>query len=33
MSAVQKYEKGKIKNIYISTIELFSKALHCSPLY
>jgi len=33
MSAVQKYEKGKIKNIYISTIELFAKALHCSPLY
>lgn len=32
-SAVQKYEKGVIKNIYISTIELFSKALKCSPNY
>lgn len=33
MSAVQKYEKGKIKNVYTSTVELFAKALHCSPLY
>lgn len=33
MSAVQKYEKGKIKNVYTSIVESFAKALHCSPLY
>ena len=32
-SAVQKYEKGIIKNIYTSTIEAFAQALHCSPAY
>lgn len=32
-SAVQKYEKGVIKNIYTSTVELFAKALVCSPAY
>lgn len=32
-SAVQKYEKGKIINIYTSIVELFAKALRCSPAY
>lgn len=32
-SAVQKYEKRVIKNVYVSTVELFAKALHCSPAY
>lgn len=32
-SAVQKYEKKVIKNVYTSTVELFAKALHCTPAY
>ncbi len=32
-SAVQKHEKGIIKNVYTSTVELFAKALRCSPAY
>lgn len=32
-SAVQKHEKGIIKNVACSTVELFAKALRCSPAY
>lgn len=32
-SAVQKHEKGVIKNVYTSTVELFAQALRCSPAY
>ena len=32
-SAVQKHEKGIIKNIYVSTVEQFAKALRCNPAY
>lgn len=32
-SAIQKYEKNVIKNVYTNTVELFAKALHCSPAY
>ena len=32
-SAVQKHEKGIIKNVACSTVELFAQALHCSPAY
>lgn len=32
-SAVQKYEKGIIKNVYVSMVELFAKALRCNPAY
>ncbi len=32
-SAVQKYEKNVIKNVYTSTVELFAQALRCSPAY
>lgn len=32
-SGVQKHEKGIIKNVYISTVELFAQALRCSPAY
>lgn len=32
-SAVQKYEKNIIKNVNTNTVELFAKALHCSPAY
>lgn len=32
-SAVQKYERGIIKNVYTSTLELFAQALRCSPAY
>lgn len=32
-SAVQKYEKGIIKNVYVSMVEQFSKALRCNPAY
>jgi len=32
-SAVQKHEKGIIINVYTSTVELFAKALKCSPAY
>lgn len=32
-SAIQKYEKGIIKNTYISTVEVFARALRCSPAY
>lgn len=32
-SAVQKHERGIIKNVYTSTVELFAKALRCSPAY
>lgn len=32
-SAVQKYEKKVIKNVYTSTVELFAQALHCTPAY
>ena len=32
-SAVQKYEKGIIKNVYVSMVEQFARALHCNPAY
>jgi transcriptional regulator with XRE-family HTH domain len=32
-SAVQKYEKGIIKTVQVSTVELFAKALRCNPAY
>ncbi|MEA4933104.1 MAG: helix-turn-helix transcriptional regulator [Lawsonibacter sp.] len=32
-SGVQKHEKGIIKNVTTSTVELFAKALRCSPAY
>lgn len=32
-SAVQKYEKGIIKNVYVSMVEQFAKALRCNPAY
>lgn len=32
-SAVQKYEKGIIKNVYVSAVEQFAKALRCNPAY
>lgn len=32
-SAVSKYEKEVIKNVYASVVELFAKALKCSPAY
>ena len=32
-SAVNKYERGVIKNVYTSVVEGFSSVLHCSPGY
>ncbi len=32
-SAVNKYERGVIKNIYTSIVEGFATILHCSPGY
>lgn len=32
-SGVQKHEKGIIKNVTTSTVELFARALHCAPGY
>lgn len=32
-SAVNKYERGVIKNVYTSVVEGFAGVLHCSPGY
>ena len=32
-SAVNKYERGVIKNVYTSVVEGFASVLHCSPGY
>ncbi len=32
-STIMRYERGDIENMGIDKIELFSKALHCTPAY